>query len=439
MRIILQLFLLFVCIFPSPVKGEAGELAGSGTDTDPYLIENLTDLMLFSSVSCAHNYWQTGVHVRLTNDIAVKHSIDTALIAPDTKKGLPYSYSGIPYAGFFDGGGHTISNLSIVTDNCLVEYLGLFGKLTGTVENLKLKNMVIISRNSINYAGGICGLNEGGTISNCSVSGIIITKNNCYYLGGICGGNYGGMITNCHANSLIRTGKYCWYLGGLTGYNENGYISRCAAEFRISSEKCGMAIGGLCGGNTKSGFVSNCYSAGKIYCMKRNTFVGGLCGLNSHKGYILNSYSVGSIIPSDTIVHSGGLCGRNSSRIKNCFWDIDTSGIANSSGGIGLSKAEMLQQDTYANAGWSFASIKSKDAIWQTDEGKYPTLIPQQTRPTADLNSDGKVNMLDFGYISGRWLEDKCRDNNWCDGADLDMSGEIDSWDLLIVLDEWLE
>ncbi len=433
-----MLCLVLVCLFSSLVQAEIGGLLGSGTAIDPYLIENREDLMRFSNSSYAHKYWQAGVYVRLKADIELNTSSTTALAAPDSKEDLPYSYNGAGFAGIFDGCGHTISNLNIVTEDHLTEYLGLFGKVTGTVRNLKLTNLMIITRNSINYAGGICGMNEGGEISNCSISGIIITKSNCYYLGGICGGNYGGKITECQSDCLIRSGSYCWYLGGISGYNEQGYISRSFAEYRISSDNCGMGLGGICGANTKSGVVSNSYANGKIYCMKRNTFVGGLCGLNSHGGYILNSYSVGEIQADYAVEHSGGLCGSNTGRIKNSFWDTDSGGTTGS-GGTGLANAEMRQPATFANAGWSVYSNKGNEAIWQVNEGEYPVLIWGVKNPTADINGDGKVDILDFGCFSVRWLEEQCQDKNWCDGTDIDMSGEVDRRDLECILEKWLE
>jgi hypothetical protein len=58
--------------------------------------------------------------------------------------------------------------------------------------------------------------------------------------------------------------------------------------------------------------------------------------------------------------------------------------------------------------------------------------------PSADLNTDGIVNLLDFSFLSYHWLEDDCGNLNDCEGADLDHNGEVDLNDLLLLTDYWL-
>ena len=439
MRIIIHLILVLICLFSTITAAGSGMLGGSGTEIDPYIIESLEDFQVFASGSCAEKYWAEGVSVQLECDLDLRYlRNERAIAAADKKsKSLDNDFKGVPFAGIFDGAGHTIQNMFIHPDG-KSDYLGLFGKLTGTVKNVKLENAQIASSVSSNYIGGICGLNEKGVISNCEVSGIIYTKNNCFYLGGICGGNSGGMINNCEVRCSIRTGQYCRYIGGLSGYNEMGYISRSFAECRINASDCCVSLGGLCGANTHSSIISNCYSMGSMEGAKRNTYVGGLSGINSHNSYILSSYSTCKLVFDTTSSQQGGLCGCNSSSIKNCFWDIECSGVESSSGGIGLSRAKMLEAATYADAGWDVENSKGCNATWQVTEKEYPVLTPLATELTADFNSDGEVNILDIGYISARWLEDNCGKKNWCDRMDLDKSGEIDNWDIMIVLDEWL-
>jgi hypothetical protein len=61
---------------------------------------------------------------------------------------------------------------------------------------------------------------------------------------------------------------------------------------------------------------------------------------------------------------------------------------------------------------------------------------------TADLNYDCAVDFIDYGLFAVHWLEDGCTDPNWCGGADLtrdEPSGIVDSNDLLVFTDNWLE
>jgi hypothetical protein len=59
------------------------------------------------------------------------------------------------------------------------------------------------------------------------------------------------------------------------------------------------------------------------------------------------------------------------------FWDIDTSGQAESAGGAGLSSAEMQTTSTFLEAGWDFVDEveNGTENIWWINEGQdYPRL-----------------------------------------------------------------
>jgi hypothetical protein len=56
-----------------------------------------------------------------------------------------------------------------------------------------------------------------------------------------------------------------------------------------------------------------------------------------------------------------------------------------------------------------------------------------------DLNLDGGVNSHDFTALASNWRASDCSRHCWCDGADLDQSGEVDFVDLQIMLDKWFK
>ena len=68
----------------------------------------------------------------------------------------------------------------------------------------------------------------------------------------------------------------------------------------------------------------------------------------------------------------GGLVGYNDDYVTRCFWDIQTSGLSDSAGGIGRPTIEMKKGLTYLDMNWDLSSI------WGIIEGtSYPFLIFQ--------------------------------------------------------------
>jgi len=98
--------------------------------------------------------------------------------------------------------------------------------------------------------------------------------------------------------------------------------------------------------------ITNCYSTGTV---TGEEDTGGLVGY-IYEGSISNCYSKGYV--TSTGGSTGGLVGYNyESTISNSFWDIETSGQTTSAGGTGKTTAEMKNQTTYTDAGWSYPDI----------------------------------------------------------------------------------
>ena len=109
------------------------------------------------------------------------------------------------YTGTFDGGGHTISGLTVTGSD---QWAGLFGYIDkdGTVKNVVLENVQITSDNQYAYVGGVAGYSEGN-IENCSVSGSVSGNSNSNgtsnCVGGVVGQQYGGTITECTSSAIV--------------------------------------------------------------------------------------------------------------------------------------------------------------------------------------------------------------------------------------------
>lgn len=147
-----------------------------------------------------------------------------------------------PFSGNFDGNGHTISGL-----NYSGEYAGLFGYMNnGTISNIKLADSSFANGTA---SGGICAVNNGGTIENCAVDNVAVSGGTA---GGICGQN-SGTITDCffsgNVSSDRKSGGICGsnsgtikstvslYAGAAVGENTNGSITNCLYNIDIAGRQ----------------------------------------------------------------------------------------------------------------------------------------------------------------------------------------------------------
>ena len=167
----------------------------------------------------------SGKTVKLTADINLNNHSWT-----------PIGGTGTPFKGIFDGGDFTVSNLNV---DAVVEgrsvgkpdrytASGLLGKVIGTIQNVKVKNVTI---KASHYAGAVVGQSYAN-ITNCHVENVDIElsyspdegieKNNGDKAGGIvgqnCEGNY--TISKCTAKNVTIKGYRD--LGGIIGFAHGG-------------------------------------------------------------------------------------------------------------------------------------------------------------------------------------------------------------------------
>ena len=153
------------------------------------------------------------------------------------------------------------------------------------------------------------------------------------------------------------------YVGGIVGYNEDGRITLSYSTGTVRSEE---NVGGLVGYNR--GSIATSYST----CMVTGSGgVGGLVG-NNWYGSIAASYSTGTVSGDGSI---GGLVGRNyRGSATTSFWDMETSGLLGSDGGVGLTTDEMMDPETIGLNGLA------NDPNWVLDSEKdYPRLAWEGT------------------------------------------------------------
>ncbi len=69
----------------------------------------------------------------------------------------------------------------------------------------------------------------------------------------------------------------------------------------------------------------------------------------------------------------------------------------------------------------------------------FDGLITSFLQPEPDANGDSEVNLVDFALLAKNWYAQSCTDPGWCEGADMDRSGDIGMSDLRILAEHWLE
>ena len=248
------------------------------------------------------------------------------------------------YKGTFDGGGHTITGLTVTTND---QFVGLFGYLNraGTVKNVVMEGIQITSNHMFGCTGGVVGY-SWGTIENCSVSGSV-SGTDC--VGGVVGSQKAGSIIGCCTSATV---KGTHYVGGVAG--------------------------------EKWGTMTACYATGNVtleIASQKNLYGGGVVGLNGGSR-VLACYATGNVTSTGSStgnVHIGGLFGDSYTTVTACYWKN------NQEQGIGYNKksTEATKVDgTYVT--WQKAvdamntALQNAGSEWRYElKGALPTLRKQ--------------------------------------------------------------
>ncbi len=258
----------------------------------------------------------------------------------------PIGSSAAPFAGAYNGGNHTISNLTI--NNPDENYRGLFGQAdpTSIICDLTLESFSIEGKQ---FVGGLVAWLQGGVIRNVSASGAITA--NSSYAGGIAGRNYGGLITNSHTNVTVQGTTL---VGGLCGQNYEGQVvnSSAAGTFNGNSQ-----VGGLIGSNFRS-LVKGSNSSGSVNAtLTGDAQAGGLIGYNRNDSIVNNCFSTAAVF-AVTGSRAGGLVGENNSSAINFSYATGAvDGISELGGLVGCNFSDGEVSNCYATGNISGTSM----------------------------------------------------------------------------------
>lgn len=298
----------FCCVQAQSVSVWDGTSAiwtqGSGTETDPYLIQSAQNLAWIADMVNSGITTYSGVWFRLTTDL------DMNDIAWEP---IGHNYS---FCGKFDGDNHSIDNIKITNnyENC-----GLWGK---TGDGLVVKNLHVqinITQTNNNIAGAVIGnaLGDNMIIQNCRCTGIVRAKQ-------IAGGIVGKI--DCGSNAIIR---YCCNLsevktnsgnnigtGGIVGKTSGGVISliNCINNGTIMATYSGQASHGPADTTNSGGIIGVLY-AGMV------NLVGCVNTGNVASSCSFHSYQTNFAVSIITYAFSGGIigCANSGFSINKCF------------------------------------------------------------------------------------------------------------------------
>ena len=256
------------------------------------------------------------------------------------------------YTGTFDGGGHTITGLTVTTNDQLAGlfgYLGKFGKFC-TVKNVVMDGIQITCNHRMGSAGGVAGYSRAVTIENCSVSGSV---SGTMRAGGVVGGLNGGSITGCSSSATVK-----------------GTLN----------------VGGVAGETNSGATMAACYATGNVTIEIdpiNNTLGGGLVGFNA-RGSVLACYATGNVTSTGSstgYVHIGGFLGDNYTTVTACYWKNNhEQGIGHNKEGIA---PEVTKVDgsvvTWKNAVDAMnTALQNAGSEWRYElNGTLPTLRKQ--------------------------------------------------------------
>ncbi len=328
-----------------PVTAVLEFASGAGTAGDPWQIGNAMQL---SRVAQYTGLAHTGKHFLVIQDIDLGD--------PHWSEGDGWQSIGTnsqPFRGVFDGGGHTISNLTLSQSDPVPQ--GLFSHISGAeIRHLRLEAIDLACSAD---CGGLVGKAEESRIDDIRVSGAITSDG--INVGGVVGSLENSTMLRVHMNGTVQAQGV---VGGVVGSSENGVIALSASRGAVEGDH---TVGGFLGSTTGMPLIHNSYSHASVHA--NGGGVGGFAGSAGAGGaaVIYRCFSSGAVTFGEDQGVGGFQGDGELTASRDCYWDLDTSGRAVSAGGTGKTTEEMKQQATYKH--YNFVSL------WMIDEDNdYP-------------------------------------------------------------------
>jgi len=414
--------------------------SGSGTVNDPYLVSSLSNL---AWIQDAANDTAWNSHFVQTENIDA--SSDSTW-----NSGTGFSpigtYPGAYFGGTYDGGGHTITGLSI--SRASNDYIGLFGYTQdATISNLGLVNVNIIGEYAVGGLGGEFFQNT--TVKNCSTSGNI---SGTTYVGGLIGwvetgcivtgsystanvsassGTYGGLIgwndlssiDSCYSTGNVGgTGSSNGGAGGLIGSNSSSNVSHSYTTSAVTAPGSGTSyVGGFVGSNSQTDTVSSCSSSGTVTCS--GSIIGGFFG-SDVSSTTTNSFTTSMLVCDPSSNWVGGFAGQISgSADSNCYSTGSLTGSLFVGGFAGEAISNTLVNKCYslgrvngsglAGGFVGYVSSASIDScFWNVDSSGWSTSAGGEGKSDAEMKTGSTYTNSGWDF-TGIWDVNSSKNNGY--------------------------
>ena len=319
-----------------------------GGGSNVYVISTADALLAFAAESQTNNF--AGWTIKLGADIDLNPGWDASAKVAAAQAWTPIGSQSKPFAGTFDGQGHTISGVYMEISAAIN---GLFRKTaeTAVLKNFRLEN-----------------------------SFLNVTAGN--RVGSIAGDGYGA-IYNVYSNAIID-GR--GWTGGLVGFACSLTMEQCIFDGAYTNTTAnGNGVGGLIGyingGNT---VIRNCINSGSVnadlYTENNQPKVGGLVGqvASSATLSIENCLNTGLVSTVKTYTF-GRILGYNdngcSTTVTGSYATQESCASPDSNGRPTALEYELVaQSDITGSAARTAMPLLDWVNVWQTVDGGLPTL-----------------------------------------------------------------
>lgn len=300
----LILLVVLTTIISGPRFGAAGHAfsGGSGTADDPYVISDCAELQAIDDE--AENLY---AHYILGGDIDCSGVPSFETIANYND----FTDTYLPFRGWLNGQGHTISNVSVGTAG--TQNNGIFASLQGaSIRNLTLDSITVTGSS---YLGALAGEVDHSALIGIAVTNSTITSQNSSgeYVGGLVGraltsSLYGISVATTTVTATFSASTSDKHFGGIAG-NLNGFSAMERSRSQATVTANVSTVGGLVGSISYGSTITNSYSNGVVTGYDN---VGGISGAYYRTGidsYIDSTYSNASTTATFINATVGGING----------------------------------------------------------------------------------------------------------------------------------